>query len=283
MLALFTDRQWLWGAAGFYLAGWLLGTVSLVKRGQPSGIAVFVLLALGFVFQNFGLAVRGQAVGGCPLGNTFELYQFTAWSAIAVYLAVGVTFRSSLLGYLTAGLATAITLVSLAQPAWDSARRVHIFGGNPWIELHAALALFSYGVFGLLTLTSLLCLLRLHSLQSKHLGGRFALLPSLHDLDQIGVRLLLVGVILLAASLGVGAVYWLRDTDSVSAAKLLATVAVFAAAVLILGLRLRGWLVTQRFAWACVALFAAALLSLTLVDSSRRPLTPVAPPAAASP
>jgi ABC-type uncharacterized transport system permease subunit len=32
-------------------------------------------------------------------------------------------------------------------------RRTHIFGGNPWIELHAALAIFSYGVFGLLALT----------------------------------------------------------------------------------------------------------------------------------
>mgnify|MGYP000626525158 CR=1 FL=1 len=33
----------------------------------------------------------------------------------------------------------------LAIPAWDATQRIHIFGHNPWIELHAALAVFSYG------------------------------------------------------------------------------------------------------------------------------------------
>jgi HemX protein len=178
-----------------------------------------------------------------------------------------------LLGYGTACLATVLTVVSLAQPGWDAARRTHIFGGNPWIELHAALALFSYGVFALLALTSLLFLLRLHSLQAKHLGGSFALLPSVLDLDQIGLRLLMVGVALLAASLGVGSVYWARDPDSVSVAKLLATIGVWATAAAMLALRLRGWLIAKRFACGCLVLFGAALLSLFFVDESRRPMT----------
>ena len=38
-----------------------------------------------------------------------------------------------------------------------------------------------------------------------------------------------------------------------------------------LGLRLAGRLITRRFAWTCLALFVAALLSLQAVDSSRRP------------
>jgi len=272
MLALFTDRQWLWGAAEFYLAGWMLGTWSLVTRGRPSGVLVYILLAVGYLLQICGLGVRGQAVGGCPLGNAFEISQFTAWSALSLYLVVGVTFRSGLLGYLTAGLATALTLISLAVPGWDATRRAHIFGANAWIEFHAALALFSYGVFALLALTSLLSLFRLYSLKSMHLGGWFSFLPSVLDLDQIGVRLLGVGVALLAASLAVGSAYWIQDTASVSAAKLLITVAVWVAYALALGLRLKGWLIAKRFAWTCVALFAAALLSLVPVDASRRPL-----------
>ena len=283
MLALFTDRQWLWGAALFYLAGWLLGTWSWSSRGRPSGFAVYALLAAGYALQICGLGVRGQAVGGCPLGNTFEICQFTAWSALSVYLVAGVTFRSGLLGYLMACLAAVITVVSLSQPAWDAARHAHIFGNNPWLEFHAALAVFSYGVFALLALTSLLFLMRLHSLESKSLGGWFALLPSMLDLDQIGLRLLLVGTALLAASLAIGSVYWLRDTASVSVAKLLAAVLVWLAAAAMLGLRLRGWLVAKRFAWACVALFGAAVLSLYIVDESRRPLAPAAAAVRAEP
>ena len=283
MLAALNDRQWLWLSAGFYFAGFLLGTWSLVRRGRPSGVLVYALIAVGYGLQLAGLGLRGKAVGGCPLGNTFELFQFTAWSAISLYLVIGVAFRSSVLGYFTASLAASLTLLSLAIPAWDSGRRLRLFGHNPWIELHAALALFSYGVLALLALTSLMLLLRHFSLKSKNLGGLFSFLPSMVDLDQIGLRLLSTGVVLLAASLAVGANYWLRDPASASLGKLLVTVAVWLAASIALILRLRGRLLAKRFAWTGLLLFAAALLSLWPIDSSRQAVTipsaPVNPPA----
>jgi ABC-type uncharacterized transport system permease subunit len=281
MLANFTDRTWLWAAAAFYGAGFLLGTVALLRQGRPSGVATYTLIAIGYLVQLLGLGIRGRAVGGCPLGNQFELYQFVAWSAITLYLVVGVTFRNSLLGYFTSCLAAAITALSLVVPSWDATQRAHIFGDNPWIELHAALAVFSYGVFGLLSLTSIMFLLRNHSLKSKHLGGLFSFLPSILDLDHIGVRLLGAGVIILATSLGVGAVYWLRDVSSVNSAKLIVAVAVWIAYALAFGLRLSGRLLAKRFAWSCLALFGAALLSVSVVDKSRHPSTP--PTAVVSP
>jgi ABC-type uncharacterized transport system permease subunit len=272
MFTEFSDRTWLWAAAGFYFAGFALGTIALLRHGRPSGGATYGLIAIGYALQLAGLGVRGRAVGGCPLGNQFEIYQFTAWSAITLYLLVGVRFRNSLLGYFTSLLATVLTVVSLAIPAWDATQRSHIFGSNPWIELHAALAVFSYGVFGLLALTSILFLLRNHSLKSKHLGGWFSFLPSILDLDHIGVRLLVAGVTILAISLGVGSVYWLRDMSSVNLTKLLVTVAVWVAYAAALGLRLRGILLAKRFSWACLVLFIAALISIVPVDQSRHPL-----------
>jgi ABC-type uncharacterized transport system permease subunit len=272
MLSEFSDRTWLWAAAGFYFAGFALGTIALLRHGRPSGGATFLLIAFGYTLQLAGLGVRGRAVGGCPLGNQFEFYQFIAWSAITLYLVVGVTFRNSLLGYFTSALATALTVLSLAIPAWDATQRVHIFSSNPWIELHAALAVFSYGVFGLLALTSILFLLRNHSLKSKHLGGWFSFLPSILDLDHIGVRLLIAGVTILAVSLGVGSVYWVRDMSSVNLTKLFVTFAIWLAYAVALGLRLRGILLAKRFSWACLVLFVAALLSLGPVDRSRHPV-----------
>lgn len=272
MFAALTDRTWLWIAAGFYFAGFAQGTIALLRNGRPSGTATYGLVAIGYVVQLIGLGLRGRAVGGCPLGNTFEIFQFTAWSAITLYLVIGVTFRNSLLGYFTACLGAALTLLSLAIPAWDATRRAHIFGGNPWIELHAALALFSYGVFALLSLTSLMFLLRNYSLKSKHIGGRFSFLPSIRDLDHMGVRLLGAGVAILATSLAVGSVYWLQDTSSVNLMKLFVTVSVWIAYTLALTLRLRGQLLAKRFAWACLSLFIVALLSLGPVDASRHPI-----------
>ena len=181
-----------------------------------------------------------------------------------------------MLGYFSSCLGAALTVLSLSIPAWDATRRTHIFGNNPWIEFHAALALFSYGVFALLALTSGLFLLRLFSLQSKRIGGWFSFLPSIMALDHIGLRLLQAGVTLLGLSLAVGSVYWLRDTGSVSHAKLLITVGLWVAYAAALYFRLRGRLLAKRFAWTCLILFAAALASLGPVDASRR-----TPPAAA--
>jgi ABC-type uncharacterized transport system permease subunit len=280
MFAGLNDRAWLWTAAGCYLAGFIVGTYSLLRGGRPSGAAMYVLVAVGYAVQLLGLSLRGRAVGGCPLGNQFEVFQFVAWSSITLYLVIGVTFRNSLLGYFTSCLATAMTVLSLSLPAWDAAARAHIFGGNPWIELHAALAVFSYGVFGLLALTSIMYLARNHSLKSKELSGWVAFLPSILDLDHIGLRLLASGVTILTGSLAVGSVYWLRDTASANSLKILVTVAVCAAYASTLGLRLAGRLITRRFAWTCLILFVAALLSLQAVDSSRRPAAKAAAAAA---
>ncbi|MDO8541878.1 MAG: cytochrome c biogenesis protein CcsA [Opitutaceae bacterium] len=271
MLDQLTDRAWLWIAAGFYLAGFAQGTIALLRNDRPSGTTTYVLIAIGYAVQLFGLGIRGRAVAGCPLGNTFEIFQFTAWSAITLYLVIGVTFRKSLLGYFTSCLTAALTLLSLSIPGWDAMQRTHIFGSNPWIELHAALAVFSYGVFALLALTSIMFLLRNYSLKAKHIGGWFSFLPSIFDLDQISVRLLGAGVTILTVSLAIISFIWMRDPSSAGATKVFAAVAVWAVSVVALGLRLRGVLLAKKFAWACVALFLGALVSLYAADNSRHP------------
>ena len=270
----FIDRTWLWFATVFYLAGFVLGSIALLRERRHSRTLMFGILSIGFALQTFGLYQRGLAVKGCPLGNTFEIYQFTAWSAIVLYLVIGPAFRLSLLGYFTSLLAAVLTSVSLAIPAWDATRRVGIFGGNPWIEFHAAIALFSYGVFALLALTSVMYLLQVFSLKKHHLRGLFSFLPSIHDLDHINVRLLGAGVVLLASSLAVGSAYWVQDTATVNTVKLVATVALWAAYAAALGLRLKELLISKRLAWACIILFAAALLSLYAVNASRPALAP---------
>jgi len=264
-----TDRNWLWIAAACYLAGFVLATIAMLRDHRHSRVRMYSIVAAGFALQTVGLYLRGLEVKGCPLGNTFELFQFTAWSATSLYLVVGATFRLSLLGYFTSLMAAALTTLSLAIPAWDATRRIGVFGGNAWIEFHAALALFSYGVFGLLALTSIMFLLRNYSLKHKQLSGAFAFLPSIRDLDQIGLRLLVVGVVLLAASLAVGGVYWVEATDTVNIAKLLMTIGVGVAYGLALLFRTRGILFGTRLSWVCIILFIVALLSLYPVNTSR--------------
>ena len=277
-----TDRNWLCLASACYLTGLLLGTAALLRDRRQPRLTIYVLVAAGFLLQTLGLYLRGLAVKGCPIGNLFEIFQFTAWSAISLYLVVGATFRLSLLGYFTSCLSTVLMLVSLAMPAWDATRHVAAFGGHAWVEFHAALALFSYGVFALLALTSAMYLLQTYSLKHKHLHGLFSFLPSIFELDLISVRLLVAGVVLMTWSLGIGAIHWVEDLSSVDTPKLV-TAGVWLAYLVALILRLRGRLVSQRLAWACVALFALALLSLGPVNASRHPVAPAAPASARKP
>jgi ABC-type uncharacterized transport system permease subunit len=270
----FVDRTWIWFAAAFYVAGFALGTVGALTQRRHTNGFVYAIIAIGYVLQTIGLYIRGLAVHGCPIGNTFEIFQFTAWSAISLYLVIGATFRLSLLGYFTSCLAAVLTLVSLSMGKWDHVHRIDVFHGNPWIELHAALALFSYGVFALLALTSIMYLLQVFSLKHQHLSGLFSFLPSIIELDHIGYRLLGAGVVLMGTSVAMGSVYWIQDTATVEPAKIYTTIGVFVAYLLTLTLRWRSVLVAKRMAWVCVWLFAAALLSLGPVNSSRRPLPP---------
>ena len=266
-----TDRALLWLGALFYLAGFVTGLLALLRKSNSSGPRTILnsLLVAGWVLQMAGLYVRGLATGGCPLGNIFEAVQFVAWSAMVLYFFVGTAFRVSLLGLFTAGYAALLALISLLIPAWDAVHGEKIFGSNPWIELHAALAVFSYGVFGLLALTSVMHLLQNWSLKHKKLSGLFWFLPSVVQLDQINLRMLILGVLLLTISLGLGAVWWVQDTASVNTPKLYVTVGVWVVYLAVLGLRWRARLVSVRFAWVCLIMFFLALLSLGPVNSSR--------------
>ena len=276
MSVVLTDRVLLWLSAGLYVAGFVSGVIALaLRRDTPASRAILnALLTGGLFLQICGLYLRGLSVGGCPLGNKFELVQFVVWSAMVLYFVVGTTFRVSLLGLFTAGYAASLAVISLLVPEWDGPARLKLFGENPWIELHAALAVFSYGVFGLLAITAVMHLLQNWSLKNKRLNGLFWFLPSVVQLDQINFRLLATGVVLLSISLGVGASWWLRDTASADPAKLTVTVGIWLCYTAALVLRALGRLVSARLAWACVALFALALLSLGPVNQSRH-----APPA----
>jgi HemX protein len=265
----FADRDLFAMSAVCYALGFIHGTVSLIRRRRHSRWLMFTAMAGGWVIQTLGLMIRGMATKGCPLGNTFELLNFVVWSCILVYLVIGPTFRLSLLGFFTAGLSATVSIVALIPSGWDSTLRVRIFGDNPWIEFHAALALFSYGVFGLLALTSVMYLLQNHYLKQKRRPAMFGYLPSIVQLDTTNLRLLGFGVAVLTTSLLVGGHYFHEDPSRVNVFKLGATISVWAAYLVVLLLRLRAKLLTKRFAWVCVILFLLALASLGPIDNSR--------------
>lgn len=264
----FPDRLWLWLAALSYAIGFALAIGPVLRSHAHSRTALLILVAAGFILQTTGLYQRGLVNGGCPLGNKFEVVQFLVWSITALFLVVGPAFRLSLLGFFTSGLATVLAIVSLLMPSWDTVQRTSLFSENPWIELHAAIGMFSYGAFGLLALTSAMFILQNISLKRKLFGRFFRLLPSIVELDQINLRLLVFGTVLLTLSLGIGFYYQSIDPATVDLSKFAGTGMVWFAYLVILILRRLRLLGSSLLAAACIAVFGLALLTLGPVSRS---------------
>lgn len=270
----FGDRSWLWIATLLYTGGFIFGLAHVARTRKHSRACLFGIVLAGFLAQTVGLYLRGVVSGSCPLGNRFEIVQFIVWSLILLYMAVGPVFRMSLLGFFAAGLASFLGILSLSIPHWDGPRTPHIFGLNVWIELHAALAIFSYGVFAILALTCVMYLLQNYSLKKKKTKGVFSYLPSIIKLDQMILRLLLLGAALLTASLLMGSFYWVQNLASVNWSKLTITLAIWLAYLLIVFLRMRKSVVAHTLAWTCILLFIVALASVWPVASNGEVVLP---------
>lgn len=250
-----------------YLAAFAAGLPALGGR-RPARILMGVCIVLAFVMQSLALNWRGMQARSCPIGNPFEIFQFITWSLIVLYGFVGSAFRTSLLGFFTAGLAALLSVTSLLMPGWDSSPS-SLFGAGLWVELHAALSIFSYGAFGLLALASGMYLLQVHGLRKRHLEGLFEKLPSLVELERVCVRLLILSTAVYSLALAAGIVAWAQAGTSVANLKLLFTVLVWAGYALTLLMRVMGRLFPQRLAIACIALFGWSLLSLYPVELGR--------------
>ena len=158
-----------------------------------------VPMAVGFALQSAFLYLRGQQHGRCPLTNLFEVFIFIGWSIMLLYFLVGGAFRLSLLGVFTAPLLTLLQTISLLSP-FDQIEAKH-GKVNPWLELHAAVALIGYAAFALACIAGIMFLLQERQLKKHRINALFHQLPPIHDLAKAIERLVLLGVILLSVAL----------------------------------------------------------------------------------
>ena len=252
-----------------YTLGFITAIFYLLRTRHHPRWLLYMLIAGGYAIQTYGLYLRGMDVKGCPIGNTFEIVQFVTWSLTFCFLVLGPAFRLSLFGFFTAGLAVLLSIFSFAIPSWDTPYSLSAATGNAAIEFHASLAVFSYGIFGLLAVSSVLYILQNFSLKHHRFKGVYAFLPSLVESEAMTLRMLIAGSSILTLSLAVGSVYWIQHSADVNWLKLTFTIVVWLAYLVVLLLRLGNLLYAKKLAWTCIALFLVALVSIWPVDSSR--------------
>jgi len=193
------DRQLLLGSTVCFLVA-VAHTAATLREGvfRPRRFN-FVAIAAGFALQTAFLSVRGHALGRCPITNLFEVFIFLSWSVALIYLAIGPTYRLSLMGAFTAPLVLLIQTFALLAPI-DVQHPVRV-AVNPWLEFHASISMIAYGAFALACVAGVMYLVQERQLKTHQLHSIFYHLPPLTSLFSALTRLLWLGFALYTAGL----------------------------------------------------------------------------------
>jgi len=253
------DRWFLIAATALAAAGGITGMWT-VHRGTRSRWTVIWMIA-AFLAQLGFLYIRGEARGACPLVGLGEILAFLAWSLTLFYLAVGPTYRLSLLGVFTAPVIVLFQAVAL-MPGMLVENPPRVPSTDAWRETHAAMSVLSYGALALGAVAGVMFLVLDRQLKDHHLqSGLFRNLPPVRELLKCMVRLIWLGVLLL--SIGVVAGFMMPRQGGT--AHLIAASGVWIGYAAMLLIRQVRGLTGRRTAVLAVLLFVVSLSVFALV------------------
>lgn len=268
-------RDLLWLAGGLYGVAFVIGLFKTFKvNWSIIRMAPFLTISLGFLIHTRALYIRGLDVHGCPLGNTLERVQFILWSLILAFLILRIVWRLDLLGSFCAGLSFCAGWLSLLFPGFDSkywllADYQKLFS-SPWIELHASIAIFSYGIFSLLSIVCAMYLIQRKALLKRKFNKLSSLLPPIHNLEYAAFRLLLIGTLCLTLSIVVGGMHWVHHPEYVTSTKLFISLILWIGYCILFFLRYTNILFGSKFSKVSIALFLIAMVSMGFLNSKEK-------------
>ncbi len=251
----------------FFLAVVLYGISTLYaaflwRRGFRRDDRVsLTLVAVGLAFQITAMVVRGVSFARCPVTNLFEASMFVSWALGVAAVGTGLAPRFGfvpviaspvLFGLGVFGLMPNLDVTAEAPPLWKGLA-----------SLHASLSLLAYGAFGMAALAASMFLMQEHDLKHRKLRAFAAVLPSIQRLQTLSWRLLLLGFALLSAGLLLGAGWLRHDKGTVFHAdpKIVWSVCVWIAYLMIILFRWRRKQGERRYAWGVVLAFAFVMLT----------------------
>jgi ABC-type uncharacterized transport system permease subunit len=195
------DRVWVSWAALFFLVAFVSSAYSLGTGRHLVPRFTFALILAGFICQTIFLAIRGHALGRCPITSYFEVLVFMSWSMVLVYLVVGSAYRLSLLGAFTAPIATVTLCSALLLPRQPIRPRP---SPSPWLEAHTSFSLIACGTFALACVAGVMYLIQERQLKTRSPGSLFFRLPPITALTVANTRLIWLGFGLLTVALASG-------------------------------------------------------------------------------
>lgn len=264
---------WSRGLVDLALTGYLWATLQalteLAGRRVAWPVPTRALLVTGWALHTLGLALRGVALGGPPVGGLHAALSTLVWAAVLLLLWAE---RRYALRALPAFVLAPVALLSLVAAAAPEAA---VFGGSdaPGRAGHALFVVLGLGVLAGNFAGGLMYVLQERAIRRGALGGLSRRLPPLGTLDRFSFHALVLGFPFLTLGIVLGTVSaarafgvaWLWQPTPLVA---LATWVIYAVT---LSLRAGAGWGGRRAAYLALAGFAgmAATLSVSLLLPTR--------------
>lgn len=187
-----------------YAAAAIVYAVHFAKRQPAIGRMATTLLLLAVLSHTFVIGMQTMEVRHVPFASRSHAISTFVWLLALSYIYLEVTTDERAMGVFILPIAVGLQMIPAFSPGIENADPVL---DSPWFWVHLLSLMFSYATFALAGMLGLTYMLQFKEIKKKHLGYFYARLPSLHVLDAMNSRAVVVGWLFLTIGVVVGVVW----------------------------------------------------------------------------
>jgi ABC-type transport system involved in cytochrome c biogenesis permease subunit len=187
-----------------YAAAGVVYAVHFARREPSIGRAATTLLLLAALAHTFVVGMQTMEVRHVPFANVSRAVSSFVWMLALSYLYLELTTEERAMGVFIMPILVGLQMIPVLHPGVERADPVL---DSAWFWVHVVSLLFAYASFALAAMLGLTYMLQFKEIKKKHLGYFYTRLPSLHVLDAMNSRAVVVGWLFLTIGVVVGVVW----------------------------------------------------------------------------
>lgn len=187
-----------------YAAAAAVYAVHFAKRSPGIGRTATTILLLAVLSHTFVIGMQTMEVRHVPFASRSHAISTFVWLLALSYIYLELTTDERAMGVFIVPIAAGLQTIPAFLPGVENADPVL---DSPWFWVHLLSMMFSYATFAVAGMLGLTYMLQFKEIKKKHLGYFYARLPSLHVLDAMNSRAVVVGWLFLTIGVVVGVVW----------------------------------------------------------------------------
>jgi ABC-type transport system involved in cytochrome c biogenesis permease subunit len=187
-----------------YAAAAVVYAVHFAKRSPGVGRTATTILLLAVLSHTFVIGMQTMELRHVPFASRSHAISTFVWLLALSYIYLELTTDERAMGVFIVPIAAGLQTIPAFLPGVENADPVL---DSPWFWVHLLSMMFSYATFAVAGMLGLTYMLQFKEIKKKHLGYFYARLPSLHVLDAMNSRAVVVGWLFLTIGVVVGVVW----------------------------------------------------------------------------